>query len=73
MDNKICFDYERLFGLKNAVGAEVMQDLVNKFGHVQGAYIADDAGGRKTAYALGQQSVINYIIAQLNIARQKTE
>lgn len=69
--NMICFEYEKLFDLENSIGKEVLQDLINHFSHASGAFIYDDDSGRKTTYRLGQQSVINYIVSQLNIARKK--
>lgn len=71
--NNICFEYEKLFGLSNSIGNEVIQDLINNFSHAAGAFVEDDDSGRKTTYRLGQQSVINYIISQLNTAREKSE
>lgn len=71
--NSICFEYEKLFGLPHSIGVPILQDLMKKFGHATGAFVADDAGGRHTAYNLGQASVINYIIAQINIAKKKAE
>lgn len=71
--NPICFEYEKLFGLSQSVGLEVIQDLMKKFGHANGEFIANDPGGRETAYRLGQASVIKHIIAQINIAKKNTE
>lgn len=71
--NDICFEYEKLFGLQNSIGNDVIQDLMNNFSHAAGAFVEDDDNGRKTTYQLGQQSVINYIMAQLNTAREKAE
>lgn len=70
-NNSICFEYEKLFGLPHSVGAPIMQDLMKRFGHSTGAFVSNDNGGRDTAYNLGQASVINYIIAQINVAKNK--
>ena len=69
--NNICFDYEKLFGLPHYQGGEVFNDLLCRFSHANGEFVADDEGGRQTAYNLGQASVIKYILAQLNIAKRK--
>lgn len=69
--NNICFDYEKLFGLTHSQGGEVFEDLLCRFSHTKGEFVADDEGGRQTAYNLGQASVIKYIIAQLNMAKRK--
>lgn len=69
----ICFDYERVFGLSDSIGGQIIQDLMNKFGHANGEFIDGDEGGRRTAFNLGQSSVIKYIIAQINIARNKAK
>lgn len=71
--HNLCFEYEKVFGLKNSVGKEVLQDLINHFSYASGAFIDNDDSGRKTTYRLGQQSVINYIVAQLNTALVKSE
>lgn len=71
--NRICFEYEKVFGLENSIGGEVLQDLLNHFSYANSAFVEEDDSGRKTAYKLGQQSVINYIVAQLNTARKKSE
>lgn len=71
--NNICFDYEKLFGLPHSVGGQIITDLMKRFGHASGAFVEEDDGGRKTAYQLGQQSVVNYIISQINTAKKKAE
>lgn len=68
LDKEICFEYEKLFGLKNALGEIVFDDLLRKFSHANGAFVNNDENNRLTIYNLGQQSVINYIIAQINKA-----
>ncbi|MDF7671154.1 hypothetical protein PT276_08120 [Orbaceae bacterium ESL0721] len=65
-----CYDYEKVFSLPHATGVPVLQDLVNRFSHAAGAFVKDDEGGRQTAFNLGQKSVIDYIIAQLNEAKR---
>lgn len=69
----LSFDYQKLFGLPHSVGGPIFEDLLNKFSHAKGAFVAEDEGGRKTAFNLGQLSVIQYIISQLNKARIKSE
>lgn len=63
-------NYKTVFGAAgNKAAPEVLQDLCDKFAHKNlngGAFVADDDGGRKTAYNLGQASVIEYLIARLN-------
>lgn len=71
--HNICFDYEKLFGLTHSPGGVVLEDLLRRFSHSSGEFVANDAGGRQTAYNLGQASVIKYILTQLNIAKHKTE
>ncbi|WP_294609738.1 hypothetical protein [uncultured Gilliamella sp.] len=72
-NNDICFEYEKLFGLQDPIGGLVIQDLMNNFGHATGEFVVEDESGRRTAYNLGQSSVIKYIIAQINIARNKAK
>lgn len=69
----ICFEYERLFGVPYAPGEEVLTDLLKRFSHANGEFVADDNGGRMTAFNLGQASVIKYIVNQLNIAKQRAK
>ncbi|QHJ80177.1 MAG: hypothetical protein [Bacteriophage sp.] len=69
--DNICFEYEQLFGLPHSVGGLVLEDLLKKFSHANGEFVADDNGGRTTAFNLGQASVIKYIVNQLNIAKQR--
>lgn len=71
--NNICFEYEKLFALPHSIGGPIITDLMKNFGHSGGAFVEDDDGGRKTAYQLGQQSVINYIISQINTAKKSGE
>lgn len=71
--NDICFDYEKLFGLPHSPGGIILDDLLRRFSHANGEFVANDDGGRQTAYNLGQASVIKYILMQLNIAKHKTE
>lgn len=68
----ICFEYEKLFGLDNSAGKPVIDDLKKYFGHANGAFRFGNDGERVTAYNLGQQSVINYILAQIDTAKQNT-
>lgn len=70
-NDDICFLYERYFGLEHAPAMPILQDLMNKFMHIQGTFVEDDPHGRTTAYKLGQQSVINHMLAQINQARKK--
>lgn len=72
-NDDICFEYERLFGVPHAPGDEVLTDLLKRFSHANGEFVADDNGGRMTAFNLGQASVIKYIVNQLNIAKQRAK
>lgn len=58
--------YQRLFE-QNSDGRDALEDLMRRFSSQQ-PFVAGADGERETCYRLGQRSVIEYIVNQINRA-----